>query len=148
MMPDFGYTGVGASNGGMLASRAYAHGNPAHWHTAGPTDTIEFIRKYTRVNGSSIVVGVYDMGLGGSDPNGATLVGSATINNTSDTAAWVSVAVNIALTQGHVYFLAEQSTTSARRYFDVGVAGDSTEDLTATTGLNANWTANVSEPRS
>lgn len=133
-MATFGYSSVGASNGNSVA-RAYGHGNSAQWHTAGATDTITTIHMHTRNIGDTAEVGVYDMGVAGSNPDNATRIAVATITATSGTATWEDVAVNIALTSGHVYFLAYATSNGIRRYFDTGVAGDSTEDLLASGGL-------------
>lgn len=144
--PTFGYTTAGASNGGSISDRAYGHGNAGEQYSATSGDSVTTLHMYTRTIGATADVGVYDKS-GGGNTGASLLSGNATITASSATPIWETASTTITLTGGNTHFLAYRSNNSIRRYFDTGVAGDSTEDTAAdTTGqLDATWTENATD---
>lgn len=140
--PTFGYTTAGASNASSINNRGYGHGNTAQQYTASSGDSITTLHFYTRNTNDTADCGIYDLGTPGSSEDGATLLsGNATITATGTTPVWETASVTITPTTGNGHFCAYATGNGIRRYWDTGVAGDSTEDTNASGGaLPSTWT--------
>lgn len=140
--PTFGYTTAGASNASSINNRGYGHGNSSQQYTASSGDQVTTLHFYTRNTNDTADCGIYDLGTPGSSEDGATLLsGNATITATGTTPVWETASVTIDLTNGNGHFCAYATGNGIRRYWDTGVAGDSTEDTNASGGaLPSTWT--------
>jgi len=149
-MPNFGYSGQGASNL-TFGAGAQAFMNAANQYQAAAGKAIKSYSIYTRVTSGTgtIEVGAYDMGASGTDPDGATLLGKQQITGITNTSIELktSATVEHALTSGNGYTVAlgygEESGANVKVAYDAP-GGSQVKRMSTTGSLPATFTANLS----
>lgn len=150
-MPTFGYSGQGASDL-TFGAGCQAHLNTAQHYTAATGKAIKSYSIYTRVTTGTgtIEVGSYDMGSGGSDPDGASLLGKQQIAGITNTSIELktSATVEHALTSGNGYCVAlgygEESGANVKVAYDAP-GGSQVKRMNTTGSLPATFSANLSD---